>query len=590
MKLLTVLIFVWIIIKVSPAEGALHWQKTEQSILFEGTAYSAICADNSPTREVSLLKDGALISVFNQSVVQTPECGNIDTCFFAVLGGSFILHIGWNNLTIESSGVYSCQVNESYSDELSLEVSERKAICETAVRYREEYFVGEELMLTCYNPFEDIGLTAGWYLENGTKLQEAETDSDPPSSISIITLEEKYNSTSFDCFLIKNGTVSEKPFHSCSIGPIFVYNSSFIHIESFKGSYIGSRRSVTINCRIIPQEEEVTYNWVVDPSVADIETSTSEVESNLTLSNFSLGSQDILSITITCEGLLSDMNFTAEYNLKVFNESLQRNNSFFISIIVISAVLTTMVIIIIIVVVCCIIVKRCRKTTLGISEEGITKHSEVITAHGVVLNKYDKGTDYEEKYNYEEEENKRNSILARLPDGRFHLEERRPSKMSNTSNGSSFSNASEYSVQETGATGEIYDDPPLRTSIPLEVITANVRPSSTPGRIIRPSFGPPSPPLQYDTTIEGTTTTTGTDFTNELKNRLSSPGEVLDAPDAMIYDDPPSDHLYYSDDESPVYASAKKGKAFYSELEDQYTGVNKDFEPEDDYAGIMETY
>ncbi|KAJ8021405.1 hypothetical protein HOLleu_38589 [Holothuria leucospilota] len=581
MKLCTILTFFWIVMKVSLTEVTLHWQNDEWPILFEGTTYSVICADGRPTQEVSLLKDGELIGELNQTVQQISDCMmNLDICYVGALGDiGFIFQITWNNLTIESNGVYTCQVNESYSIDLSVEVSERKVTCETPVRYRKEYSMGEELMLTCYNPFEDSGLTAGWYLENRTKL-ETEAGFNPSSSTTIISLEEKYNSTSYDCFLVKNNTISENPIHSCSVGPIFVYNSSFIRIESFNGSYIGSTKSVTINCRIIPQGEEVTYDWFVDTSVATIEMSTSGVESNLTLSNFSLGSQYKLEIIITCEGMLSDMNFTAEYNLTVFNESLKRNNSFFIVIIVFSAVLTTMVIIIVIVVCCYIIVKRCRKTTLGISEEGVSKHNEVISAHGVVLNKYDKGPDYEQKHTYEEED-KRNSILSRLPDGRFHLE-RRPSAISN---GSSFSNASEPSVQET--VGDIYDDPPMRTSIPLGVITL-----STPDGIIRPSFQPPPPPAQYTTSRDSPTTPLGTDFTNELKNRLSSSGELPAAQDTMIYDDPPSDHLYYSDDQSPVYASAKKEKSFYNEPEDQYTecesGVNEGNEPEETYADIME--
>ncbi|KAJ8021407.1 hypothetical protein HOLleu_38591 [Holothuria leucospilota] len=76
--------------------------------------------------------------------------------------------------------------------------------------------------------------------------------------------------------------------------------------------------SVTFNCRIVPPTKEVSYHWIVDPpGLAKLNVSSSDTDSNLTLSDFELGTSTILEARITCVGRGSQQNFTAEHILTV---------------------------------------------------------------------------------------------------------------------------------------------------------------------------------------------------------------------------------------------------------------------------------
>lgn len=370
--------------------GQIEFSVTDDIVL-EGSSVTVYCSSTSfsVNDSVTLSHNGTVLGVF-------PNMTSIDAdgkkAFLLSAPPGLFLLITIDVATVSDSGLYTCSINQSNTAEFFLTVTIESLQCKSKVCGRQEYLIGEQIELTCDSLNSNV---PGWFWNN-SRLYPSQMMVYSSSSSVNVSLDSVHNSTNFDCFYIENQNMSE----SCSIGPIFVYDSYYISIE--EGSQLND--SFTLTCRLIPEVKGVVYEWFIEPNITSMEISDSQVDSTLTIYDFSSPVEDTITYSISCAGILINDSFISGYNL-TFVRISNGNNRFFITISVISGILLFVGAIVIAWSGWQILVKGYQRGSFGFSG---TDGSHLQDSNpDIVLNAYEQ-----------------DMVLTKLPDGRLQLQER----------------------------------------------------------------------------------------------------------------------------------------------------------------------
>ncbi|PIK34931.1 hypothetical protein BSL78_28249 [Apostichopus japonicus] len=341
-------------------------------VLFEDIPLLLVChiPKNSTHATFSWFKDNVEIAECSPDAGATREIQlppNVTLKHFEDGTGAFCL-LEFKNLSIvDHKGLYTCfsEVgNSSTQEEFNLDILERKPFCTAKKQGPQEYLAGDRATFMCHNPYysprREIQLSIGEFRLGGLLNTTRQFTSDLSGTT---TIDGRHNGSMFNCAaeqvqedVAANQTTNTTEY-SCSLGPIYIYESSFLLIEEV--SEDDCPETMTIRCRVVPAQEEAEINWRIPEDVDDYTIEESGLYSMFKFPANSIDDEE----EVVCYTSLANQNLSKSYQLRRFGGCTNPDDEddgtsmlpFIISVAVVGGIAGTVVFIFILIVIykCC---------------------------------------------------------------------------------------------------------------------------------------------------------------------------------------------------------------------------------------------
>lgn len=347
-------------------------------VLFEDIPMLLLChiPEHSIHATFSWFKDNVEIAECSSDAGATREIQlppNVTLKHFEDITSGTFCSLEFNNLSIvDHRGLYTCfsEVgNSSRQEEFNLDILERKPFCTAKKQGPQEYLAGDRADFMCHNPYysprREIQLSIGEFgLENLRNITR-QFKSDVVTFVisGTTTLDGRHNGSMFNCAaeqvqedVAANQTTNTTEY-SCSLGPIYIYESSFLLIEEV--SEDDCPETMTIRCRVVPAQEEAEINWRIPEDVDDYTIEESGLYSMFKFPANSIDDEE----EVVCYTSLANQNLSKSYQLRRFGGCTNPDDEddgtsmlpFIISVAVVGGIAGTVVFIFILIVIykCC---------------------------------------------------------------------------------------------------------------------------------------------------------------------------------------------------------------------------------------------